>query len=316
MPLLRHGARLERRVYRVDSIARTRSGVEVPQSFRALVSPDPKAPGNWRVTLLWGDAGAEPVGHISLAPTTPAHALNGVIWHFVEQVAQRSGAQLLRAELVPLENPVRSVETTSTGVPPINLQTTPRTAAVGDLLRVVWAARQRLEIEGKPYVDCTGMGLSGSIAAFFGMRRKDDRTWCPATRFKELQELMGDISAELERKAPQDNEHGQDVPQPGIDSESLYEQKRPALSRHHKRTAARLHGWLTPQEIPPGPYPTSRPLRGWGAGARGLPVQAEAARRTGVRGAGRAFAARLGADRAAPGEAWAGSPIRRRCHAQ
>jgi len=49
------------------------------------------------------------------------------------------------------------------------------------------------------YKDCTGMGLSGSIAAAFGCIRHDNKTWCPNARFERLKSLMQSIKQDLKK---------------------------------------------------------------------------------------------------------------------
>lgn len=69
-----------------------------------------------------------------------------------------------------------------------------------DTLSSLVTARQSMDIDGQVYIDCTGMGLSGSIAAAFGVIRRQDKSWCPQSRFPELEKLMAEIEDELREK--------------------------------------------------------------------------------------------------------------------
>lgn len=60
------------------------------------------------------------------------------------------------------------------------------------------------EFDGKKYKKCTGMGLSGSIAAAFEVIHREGDAWVPAKRFNELQELIESIKKDLKKKAQQD----------------------------------------------------------------------------------------------------------------
>ena len=62
------------------------------------------------------------------------------------------------------------------------------------------AVIEKTVIDGVEYVDVTGQGLSGSIAAAFACKRKDEKTWVPAARYDELMKLMSEIEDELKFK--------------------------------------------------------------------------------------------------------------------
>jgi len=60
-------------------------------------------------------------------------------------------------------------------------------------------AAETKEIDGKSYTDCTGMGLSGSVAMMFGFKRRDNKSWVPTSRYKTLQKLMKSMEKDLEK---------------------------------------------------------------------------------------------------------------------
>jgi dTMP kinase len=62
--------------------------------------------------------------------------------------------------------------------------------------------RLKLEKKGeapKGFRDCTGWGLSGSIAAAAGCKRQDNKTWVPAKNYKKLKTTMKEIKEDLKR---------------------------------------------------------------------------------------------------------------------
>jgi len=58
-------------------------------------------------------------------------------------------------------------------------------------------AKETREIDGEQYTDCTGMGLSGSMAMAFGVIRRDNKSWAPSKRYKELKALEKSIVKDL-----------------------------------------------------------------------------------------------------------------------
>jgi len=57
------------------------------------------------------------------------------------------------------------------------------------------------EIDLSKYRDCSAMGLSGSIAASFGVIRRGGKSWCPAAKFSKLKKLMAGIRDDLKESA-------------------------------------------------------------------------------------------------------------------
>ena len=57
--------------------------------------------------------------------------------------------------------------------------------------------RTERNIDGKDYVDCSGLVLSGSIATAFGIVVKDKKVWCPKSRFRELLRVINSMRRDL-----------------------------------------------------------------------------------------------------------------------